>query len=142
MAIIALDVNATREFSLKADQGPDKTVFEIGLLDAPLRAYIEDKVMAFSVNPSGASSDPAAVNLNTNRRDIEVLKFGLRGWRNFRNLQGGDVKFERISESVPGVGNRYVVSGECLRYLDIEWIKEIAKAIIGDNFLTDDDKKK
>jgi hypothetical protein len=142
MALIAVDVNAVREYSLKADVGDDKTVFQIGLLDAPLRAHIEDKGLSYSVNATSPRDSPADVKMNLNQRALEVVRFGLRGWKNFKDSQGRDVQFDRVSQAVPGLGNRYVVSDVSLRALEMDWIKELAGEISGDNAIDEAEKKK
>jgi len=141
MALIAVDVNAVREYSLKCDDGDDKTVFQIGTLDAPLRAYIEDKGLSYSVNASAPKDAPANVSMNMNARSLEVVRFGLRGWKNFKDAQGREIQFDRVSQAVPGIGNRHVASDSSLRLLKMDWIKELGKEITGDNFIEAEEKK-
>ena len=141
MALIAVDVNAVREYSLKCDEGDDKTVFQIGTLDAPLRAHIEDKGTSYAVNASAPKDAPANVSMNMSGRSVEVVRFGLRGWRNFKDSSKKDVAFDRVSQAVPGIGNRNVASDVSLRALKMEWIKELAKEITGDNMIEAEEKK-
>jgi len=141
MALIAVDLNAVREYSLACDTGDDKTVFLLGLLDAPLRAHVDDSSLSYSLNAAAPKDGPADVKMNMNARAIDVVRFGLRGWKNFKDAQGRDVPFDRVSQAVPGVGNRHVVSDISMRALKTEWIRELAGEITGDNTLADDEKK-
>ncbi len=142
MALIALDVNATKEFSLAGDDGADRTVFVLGLLDVPLRAKVDDDSMAFSVNRGEGESGPSTIHLNRNARAVDVVRFGLRGWRGLRGADGNEVPFARTQVQVDGVGMRMGVTDDCMSRLQIEWVRELADAITDMNKIGAEDKKK
>lgn len=142
MALIAVDPNAVREYSLEGDEGTEKTVFSIGLLDPALRAHVDDAGMSYSRDRSGDANAPAAIHLHRNSRALDVVRFGLRGWRSFRDGEGKDIPFSRVSVDVPGIGKRQAVSDECMARLAIEWVRELADAITDTNTIGEEQKKK
>lgn len=142
MALIAVDPNAVREYSIEGDEGTEKTVFLLGLLDPALRASVDDAGMSYSKDSSGDAGSPAAIHLHRNTRALDVVRFGLRGWRSFRDAEGADIPFSRVSVDVPGVGKRQAVSDDCMARLDMPWVREIADAITEANTIGEEQKKK
>ncbi len=141
MGVIAVDVYATREFILKVDkEDANPVVFQIGMLDPFLRAEVNDKLSGYSVNKNGSEA-LADVHIHAHTRNITVVRYGLKGWKNFKDAQGNDVKFDTISEAIPKVGNRPIVSVECIKRLKANWVNELAEAIMDDNVLVEQDEK-
>ena len=97
--LIGIDINATRQYVSKLD--PDTTnptIFHIGVLDPVLRAEIDDESSSYEMSSSNPS-DKAKVKLNWNKRQINAIKFGLKGIDNFLDPQTKtpiELKFEKV----------------------------------------------
>jgi len=125
MAPIAITPAATWDWQLpddRADNGaidPQKTVFVLGALTAEQDAKIEDLGAELIVGDSGVSGG----RLNRGTVTLQILRYGLRGWRNFRDPEGNDVAWKSEGGNPP----RCAVS--CLDYLSSEHRAQIANAI-------------
>ena len=69
--VIPIDVNETREYTLKDDTSDPKTVFRIGFFDEATRSYLFRLL----------KNDPA--NFDSLQ---EVVRYGLRGWENLGSI--------------------------------------------------------
>ena len=124
---------------LETDAG-NPTVFNLGLLDSHLRAFIEDQTTSFEFS-SKNPKDPAKANINASKRNIMVLKFGLKGLENFLDPRDKKpVKFDTVS--VPVNGKNYnVVSDEIISMFPKVLIDELADVILSENTLGGDEAK-
>ncbi len=124
---------------LDADSG-NPTVFQIGLLDSMLRAFIEDQTTSFefsSKNPKEA----AKVNINASKRNLMVVKFGLKGLENFIDPRDKKpVKFDTVSVPVNGK-NIKAVTDEIVSMFPKALIDELAEAILAENVLSEEEAK-
>ncbi len=136
-----INIYETRPYTSKND--PDKnnpTTFHIGLLDPILRAHLEDKSVIFEKS-SPSPKDPVTTNYNVNIRNIDVVKFGLRGLDNFLDPQTKEpVKFDTISTSIKGK-NYTAVSERIILMLGKKLIDELAEVILEENILSEDEEK-
>lgn len=143
MPRVSFDISQTREFSFEDDTEP-KTVFILGVLDSGLSSHLFDNAFGYRMNHSGPD-EKADVVVNKNRLDRQIVRFGLRGWRNLVNAKGDDEPFiERqhiSSHIVPELGNR---NGLTDRALDLikPYIAELSAQIEEMNVLSDEEKKK
>jgi len=128
-----------REYVSKGDTGETKTVFLIGMLDAPLHAHVEDTVSSWSPS-DGASGEQGSISLRANRRNMELVRYGLKGWRNFFNPDGTEIepKFENVF--IPGAGSRQALKTESLNLVKL-YIPELAEEIIRQNTIGEADRK-
>lgn len=141
MSLIGIDINETKPYVSKHD--PDKsnpTVFQLGVLDPFLRAHLEDKSVVFeksSQNPK----DPVSTSYNMNLRNIEIVKFGLKGIENFIHPQTKQpIKYDTVSTSVKGK-NYPAVTDEIIRHLGTKLIAELASAIEEENVFSEEEEK-
>jgi hypothetical protein len=104
--------------------GQDATVFELGVLDVFLMGMIYDRATAISK----ADDDSLGFSTRVNQTNIETVRYGLRGWRNFRDKHGAEIPFET---TVQRIANRkyQVVTDECLNRLGIRRIRELGQQI-------------
>ena len=143
MTLIALDPAATREYTLRADKD-DPTVFILGTVDPYLRAAIDDGTTSFSISRGGEADEPADMVISVRRKNLELVKFGVKGWRNFKSRASGeldDVDFESQSYPVPKLGPRSGMSERCLKMLASAWIDELAIEISRDNRLSEEERR-
>jgi len=83
--ITGIDTSASQEFISKYDTGEPKTIWRIGVLTARAFAYVSSEM-----------SDPAK-SINAM---IEIVRFALRGFDNFKDKDGNDVKFTTKNKDV------------------------------------------
>ena len=134
MTVIALDVKQVRDYTLKGDGSEEKTIFMIGVLDGRLLAYIDDQAKTFALSSGGAVA-PGTVHFDVDQANYKKVRFGLKGWKNFRNSSGVEMRFESEQENVPGVGFRTCATHECMDMIT-PFIAELAEAILSSNRLS------
>jgi hypothetical protein len=139
MAVLAFDSAQTRKYSLKRDTGENKTFFLLGGLNSKLSAYIHDHQTSFSVG-AGGSNGQADVSINISERDRLAVKFGLRGWENFKDSKGKEVVFQRTKLGLNGLAPTDGLTDECLDSVK-PYIAELATEILRDDVFTEADEK-
>lgn len=125
--IKAIDVTETKEYTLKSDT-VDPTVWVIGVLDSLTRARIMDEQA--SIESDGR------VNVNIRTLQIEAIRYGLKGWANFK-MKG----LERVFKTVKDARNIEIVSDESLKLLSPSVIGELANEILIENTFSEQDLK-
>jgi hypothetical protein len=138
MAVIAFDINAIREYSLKEDEGPDRTVFSIGRIDSVLRSHIMDSTAKFSKDSQASERVDASVGVF--ERFYLLTRFGVKGWKNLKDSGGNEIPFDQVSVPVPGVGTRQGLSERAMNLLQ-PWISELAFEVLEDNQLSQAQEK-
>lgn len=141
MALTAVNINETRDYVSKLD--PDKenpTVFQLGVLEPGVKAQIDDEVNSFEMS-SDNPNEKARINMNMNKRQLMLIKFGLKGLKNLLDPQTGkEVEFRTNSIQYAGK-MRPVVSDTTIAMIPSEIRKEIAEVIAQDNQLSEDEAK-
>ncbi len=129
MAIIAIDPTVTVEVTLPNDASEDKTVFLVGMIDPALRAHIEDGWKRYGKNNL---TDPTTTDITiaAGFRDAQIVKFGAKGWRNFRDAKGQDVPVEFEQYNVPRVGIREGLSTSTLMRFPYDIFSDLSDAIV------------
>jgi hypothetical protein len=140
MSVIAFDSTEVRDYFLKEDVGEDKTVFKIGILDTPLRLYLNDKLSKYKIS-QGDGLAPAEVEYNVHAMNLEAVRFGLRGWSNFKDKTGQEVTYSVVSTAVPKVGNRDGLTDFLLKKFHPDWIYELGQEILRQNKLDKEAEK-
>ena len=136
--LIAVDINAIKEYSLEEDTVDEKTIFLLGQLDSMTRAFLDDLYSDVVKNEEGID----IMKDRTNMKLVDIAKFGLKGWKNFKDSNGVDIPFKVEEKIYPIIGKRTVATDESLNKLQREWKWLIAYEIISINTLTEEDKKK
>jgi hypothetical protein len=140
--VIAIDLHATRPYTLKHDHDTPPTTFHLGFLDPELEAFINDRTTKYEMNNKGKDAQ-ADATVSTKQRDIDIVRFGLRGWDNFNDGNGNPVPFETESEGTR-FGPKTVVSKKCMKlaFTGRLWaISELATQISGNSLMTEDEEK-
>lgn len=138
--LIALDLNATMDFHSKYDLSDPKTTFKIGVLDPLTRARIEDAQTAFIMGSQQESAPKTDIKISVRQRNLDIVRYGLRGWENFKDSKGNIVPFETVVSS-SGDSSRSVVSDRCLGMIPWEVIQELAEEILKANTLSKEEEK-
>jgi hypothetical protein len=101
------------------------TVFELGVLDVFLMGMIYDKSTSIT---RGESADDVGFQTRVNQTNIETVRYGLKGWRNFHDADRGEIGFTAEPRFVNGRAYQ-AVSDDCLNRLGIRLIRELAQEI-------------
>ncbi|MBI4972896.1 MAG: hypothetical protein HZC16_03660 [Candidatus Omnitrophica bacterium] len=139
--LTGINIYETKPYKSKLDPDKDNpSVFHIGSLDSYLRAYIEDQTTSFEFS-SKNPKDPAKANINASKRNLLVVRFGLKGLDNFLDPRDKKpVKFDSVSVSL--IGKNYTaVSEEILSMLPKALIDELAEVILAENTLSEEEAK-
>lgn len=141
MAIKALTLSSVKtiESALDPARGTaDATRFTIGALDAFVSAYVSDRMLTFSDSDLGGIQ---TAQVKMNEADLEVVRFGLKGWENFKDARDNDIEFKTVERILQG--KKYtVVDTDRLALMAQELIRELAREIRFINTVTEDDAKK
>jgi hypothetical protein len=68
------------------------------------------------------------VHTKLNHTNIEAVRFGLKGWKNFKDTHGNDIPFKTVKRHTNG-RTYHVVVDECLERLGIQDIRELGQEI-------------
>ena len=113
------------------------TVFELGVLDVFLMGMIYDRSTSITRNEG---SDDVGFQTRINQTNIETVRFGLRGWRNFKTAAGDDIPF--IPEKRFVNGREYLQAADAsLNALGIRLIRELGQEIKARSEVTGHDAK-
>lgn len=113
------------------------TVFELGVLDVFLMGMIYDKSTSITRHEG---SEDVGFQTRVNQTNIETVRFGLKGWRNFKNATGDDIPF--VTEKRFVNGREYLQAADaCLNALGIRLIRELGQEIKAKSEVTGHDAK-
>ena len=115
MGIIAINPNRVVPYSLLTDNGDTKTVFHLGVIDSLSRAYLDDQHLELRKKDNDNKLEDIAIH----DKYVWFVRFGLRGWENFKDENGADVPFETEEITIPRLGKKTVVKEECMKRLDL-----------------------
>lgn len=112
--ITGIDTGLAQDYISKFDGSEPKTIWRIGVLSAHAFAYVGSKI-----------SDP------TKSIDgmIEIVKYGLLGFNNFKDKDGNDVKFTTQSENIHSSSCR-CVSDNIINLIPVDIIIELGGKIL------------
>lgn len=136
MALIATDTSQIRDYSLIQEKdSTDKTIFQIGVLDVEVRAYLDDSFSIYNADKTGID------DVSLHRKYLEFVRFGLKGWSNFKDTKGLVQEFKTVEINVPRAGKRTVVSPESMNKLKLSWCIELGMEIARSSTFTEQDSK-
>ncbi len=132
--IMAIDVDSVRDYVCKADRPlpkEEQTVWKIGVIDSVTMAKLDQLDVEF--NPD---SEEAKVKANLLGRELDYVRYGLKGFENFKDKSGAEIKplintIARAGESIQ------IISDKTLKRIPPDIIRELAAAIKNDNKLSD-----
>lgn len=134
MAIKGISIFESEEYISRTDTEKDKskaTIFILGSLDVSTKARLQDNMMAME-------SDGINTNIKTNRNTVylEAVRYGLKGWKNFIDEKGNEIKFDTVKRLVSG-GEIDIPSDESLNRLPSNIIRELGEKILNVNSLSE-----
>ena len=142
MAIRGLSLNDTAEYQCDVDPDkgtPDATVWIIGTLSSRVIAYINDNVTEFSPNQDGDEVSATAV-ISSNKMAVERCRFGLRGWRNLLDCDGGQIEFKSEKAHI-GRFWEQAVPYNLLDKIPLEVLLELSERVRKQNVVEDQEAK-
>ena len=99
-------------------------MFTLGVLDVFVMGMIYDKSSSLS------RGDDIGITTRFSQSNIEAVRYGLRGWRNFPDQNGHDIPFKTVKRHTNG-RTYHVVVDECLERLGIQDIASSARRSAG-----------
>lgn len=140
--ITAFNHGVTVGYSLKSDTSEPKTIFQLGYFDTFLRGHLNVMLSGvYNSSPENRFLQPDEL-ARWQQFIIELIRYGLRGWKNFTAPDGKtplELKTEEIT--LDEIGTRAVVSRESLMHLRPEHLLELGTKIMEMNFGTKDSAK-
>lgn len=124
---IAITPATTWDWQLEEDRAEDgsideaKTVFILGALTAAQEAKVEDMGGELVYDQANPTAGEVVGRIRRGSSTLEILRYGLRGWRNFYTEEGSDVKWEN--------GGSGTCKASCMDYISSEHRVQIANAI-------------
>jgi hypothetical protein len=141
MAIKAFTLSSVKTIESEQDEArgtAEATKFTIGAIDAFVSAYISDRSFTFV---DGATAENAVAQMKIAESNIDTVRFGLKGWENFKAADGADLPFKTTERVV--IGKKYtVLADDCLAVMELDLIRELANAIKKINEVTKEDAGK
>lgn len=128
---IAIDPNAVTEFKLKAEADmPSATVF----LLRPLTARELTRVAM----PAAQAGELSGLVLAIGPQSLDLLRYGLQGWRGFNDASGVPVPFQ-TAKGAPG--ERDIASDASIDRIPSQCRQELALAIFTNARLSADERR-
>lgn len=112
--ITGIDTGLAQDYVSKFDNSEPKTIWKIGVLSAQVFAYVGSKISDSAKSIEGM---------------IEIVRFGLKGFENFKDKDGNDVKFTTQSKDVYS-GTFHIVSDNIISFIPIDIIIELGGKIL------------
>ena len=134
----AITLDETWDYIAECDRdGEDQTIWLLGTIDAVLLAQLEDDLLHFKV---GAEEGDTETKLKMNEKNVEVVRHGLKGFTNFTDNGGAEVRYQKRSVTRAG-RSVSVMEDATLRRIPAPIIRELAEQILAGNSLTEDEVK-
>lgn len=112
--ITGIDTSLTQDYISKFDNSEPKTIWRLGVLSAHAFAYVGSKI-----------SDPT----KSIEGMIEVVRFGLLGFDNFKDAKGNLVPFETQLKSI-GSHDYQIVKDKIISIMPVDLIIELGSRIL------------
>jgi len=139
--LTGINIFEEKEYKSKLDPDPQNpTIFKIRSLDQQIKDWLDDQATSYELS-SPNPNEPAKAVFNYNRHNTWVVKFGLKGMENFLNPQTKNpVKFDTVS--IGKFGKNYnIVSDHIISMFSRALIQELARAILNENTLSEQELK-
>ena len=140
MTIIAINPNKTINYSLITDTDEDKVIFHLGVIDSLVRSYIDDTHLEVR-RAYEDKQDVKFEDVALHDKYLNFVRFGLKGWDNFKDASGAIVPFKTVETTFPRLGKRTVVSDESLIMLELTYLIELGIRIVNINTVKAEDVK-
>jgi len=134
-----INVGETIEYVLKDDK-ENPTTWILSVLDSLVKTRLNDLGMVYRYNPDAPKDSIAETRMNIAEQDLEFVRFGLKGFKDFKCKNGSEVPFKTIKK-ILGNTEYEVVSDETMKYIPRSALTELANKIAEENLLTGAEEK-
>jgi len=107
------------------------TIFHLRRLTPRLLGHVKDQATEFRADPDAGENQMKASFL-PHKSAIETVRLALVGWDNLIGEDGNALDFKNHKRNVAGV-NLEVASDAAIDLLDLDWVRELAEVVDGDN---------
>lgn len=136
-----INVGETFEYVLKMEKNDsDPTVFILSILDSIIKTKLKDLGMVYRYNPDAPKDSVAEAKMNIAEQELEFVRFGLKGIKNFMDKNGNEIKFKMINRRI-GNTDYEIVSDETLKVIPRFAINEIANELMQKNEISEEEEK-
>ena len=134
--IYAIDINETRDYVCKADEKSEKpTVWKLGVIDSITMSKLDKVDVEYNMD-----TEDTKIKANLMGRELEFVRYGLKGWQNFCDKNGQEIKPEFNTIGRAG-GSSQVLVDRVLQKIPADVIREIAQGIRKGNVLSESERK-
>jgi len=112
--ITGIDTGLAQDYISKFDNSEPKTIWKLGVLSAHAFAYVGSKI-----------SDPT----KSLEGMIEVVRFGLLGFENFKDKDGNDIKFKTQDKDISSHAYK-LVTDNIIGIIPVDIIIELGGRIL------------
>lgn len=130
MPIMGISLEATSVFESEYDSAkgtPEATKFKLGTLDSRIYGRLKDQSTSITIDPQKAKEE-ITTNINGNEVAFNTVVYGLRGWENFRDGEGNDIKFHTLKRTHGDTSYR-IADPALVMMIPQVIIQELAEAI-------------
>ena len=131
MAITGLSKIETSEYISEADscatEADGATVFLLGAVDKETLGALRDNAQTIEFVDGKQS-----MVMNNAAMMVRACRIGLRGWRNFKDIEGKDIPF-RVEDGVLFGKEMKLVSQETIDKMPFDLVIELGRAIVAKN---------
>lgn len=139
--LTGINIHETRKYVSKRDPDKDNpTLFHVGVLDPFLRSWIEDKCTSIEFS-SGGADDPAKGNVLAKKRNILLVKYGVRDIENFLDPQTKAPVKVTIGNTSIGGKSYPALPDQVISLLGTPLIDELAEEILREQDLGETERK-
>lgn len=139
MSFVAVCSGEVRNYESPNDPDPKSpTKFKLGVIEHRVRLYIDDLTTEFEIS-SKNPKDSAKATMRVSLRGYNLVRFGLKGFENFKDKNGEDIGFSE--DRIPVDGKSYtVVSEKVMTLLPYALISELAQQLDKQNTMSDEER--
>jgi hypothetical protein len=134
----AIDIDAVSEYICKEDRElpeEEQTRWKLGVIDSLSLVKIDRCDVEFDPD-----SNEAKVTADILGREMEYVRYGLKGWDNFKDKNGQEIK-PRLNTLSKGGRIAEVLHDDCLRRIPKKIIVELAQVLRGETELSGAERK-
>lgn len=100
------------------------TVFVLGTVSPRIQGIVADKATRFVADPKTVQEE-MSMDFAPNQANYDLVRYGLRGWKNFVDDQGLPIEYKTTKRNLGGVQLDAVVE-DAMSAMKLEWITELA----------------
>lgn len=140
--LTGINIAETRDYKSRYDKDHDNaTIFKIGVLDAFVRSFLDDKATSFEIDTKNPENSPATAVVKSAANRILVVRLGIKGIENFIDPQTKEpVKFNLAPMNIGGKSYQ-ALPERVISLMTDDLLKELADVILNANVLDGEAEK-